>query len=58
MKKQKKSPEKELNEMEAIKIPDAEFKTMVMRILKDLRVRMDDLSENLFIYLFIYLFYI
>ena len=56
MKKQKKSPEKELNEMEAIKIPDAEFKTMVMRILKDLRVRMDDLSENLFIYLFIYLF--
>ena len=54
MKKQKKSPEKELNEMEAIKIPDAEFKTMVMRILKDLRVRMDDLSENLFIYLFIY----
>ena len=46
-KKQEKSPEKELNEMEATKIPVAEFKTMVIRMLKDLRTRMDGLSEHL-----------
>ena len=37
MKKQEKSPEKELNEMEASKLPDTEFKTMVIRVLKELR---------------------
>ena len=47
MKEQEKSPEKELNEMEATEIPDVEFKTMVIRMLKDHRERMDDLSENL-----------
>ena len=41
------TPEKELNKMEATKIPDAEFKTMVIRMLKELRKRMDDLIENL-----------
>ena len=33
--------------MEATKIPDAEFKTMVIKMLKDLRGGMDDPSENL-----------
>ena len=33
--------------MQATKIPDAEFKTMVIRLLKDLRGRKDNLSENL-----------
>ena len=47
MKEQEKSPEKELNEMEATEIPDVEFKTMVIRMLKNLKGRMDDLSENL-----------
>ena len=47
MKEEKKCPERELNEMKTTKIPDAEFKTMVMRIFKDLRRRMDELSENL-----------
>ena len=31
-----KSPEKELNEIEASKLPDTEFKTMVIRMLKEL----------------------
>ena len=33
--------------MEATKTPDSEIKTMVIRMLRDLRGRMDDLSENL-----------
>ena len=28
-------------------MPDTEFKSMVVRMFKDLRERMDDLSENL-----------
>lgn len=47
MKQQEKSPEKELNEMESTKIPDVEFKTMVIRMFKDLTRRMGDLRENL-----------
>ena len=46
-KEQTKSPEKELNETEATKILDAEFKIMIVRMLKDVRERMDDLSQNL-----------
>ena len=34
MKEQNKSPGKGLNEMEASKLPDTQFKTMVMRMLK------------------------
>lgn len=33
--------------MVATKITDAEFKVMVIRIIKNLRGGMDDLSENL-----------
>ena len=33
--------------MRATKMPDTEFKSMVVRMFKDLRERMDDLSENL-----------
>ena len=39
MKKQVKTPEKELNEMEISNLSDAEFKTLVIRML-------NDLSEN------------
>ena len=46
MKDQEKSPGKELNKLEATKIPDAEFKTMVIKMLKDLRGTIDNLSEN------------
>ena len=47
MKEQEKFLEKELNEIEATKIPNAEFRTMVIRMLKNPRGRMDDFSENL-----------
>ena len=33
--------------MEMTKIPDEEFKTMVIRMLKNCRRKMDDLSKNL-----------
>ena len=36
MKKQEKCPEKELNEMEASKLPGTEFKTVVLRMFKEL----------------------
>ena len=36
MKEQKKSPGRELNEMEANKLPDTVFKTMVIKILKEI----------------------
>ena len=36
MKKQEKSPEKKINEMEASKQQDTEFKIMVIRIFKEL----------------------
>ena len=35
-KEQNKSPEKELNEVELSKLSDAEFKTLVIRMLKEL----------------------
>ena len=34
MKEQEKTPERKLNEMEASRLPDTEFKTMVIRMLK------------------------
>ena len=37
MKEQIKTPEKELNKMEVSNLPDAEFKTLVIRLLKELR---------------------
>ena len=42
MKEQIKTPEKELNEMEISNISDAEFKTLVIRMLKELS---EDLSS-------------
>ena len=35
MKKQNKTPEKELNKMEIAKLSDAEFKTLVIKLLKE-----------------------
>ena len=42
MKEQIKTPEKELNKMEISNLSDAEFKTMVIRMLKELS---EDLSS-------------
>ena len=36
MKKQNKTPEKELNEMEIANLSDAEFETLVIRMLREL----------------------
>ena len=36
MKEQNKTPEKELDEMEITNLSDSEFKTLVIRMLKDL----------------------
>ena len=36
MKEQNKTPEKELNEMEISSLPDAEVKTLVVRMFKEL----------------------
>ena len=47
IKAQEKSLGRELNEMESTKITDAVFKTVVIRMFKDLRGRMDNLIENL-----------
>ena len=47
MKEQEKSLEKEWNKMDAHELPDGVFKTMIIRMLKDLRKRIDDLTENL-----------
>ena len=46
MKEQNKTPEKELNKMETSKLLDAEFKTLVIRMLSALKGRADELSEN------------
>ena len=35
MKEQKTTPEKELNKMEISNLPDAEFKTLAIRMLKE-----------------------
>ena len=43
MKEQNKTPEKELNKMETRKLLDAEFKTLVIRMLK---ARSEDLSSR------------
>ena len=42
MKEQIRTPEKKLNEMEISNLSDAEFKTLVMRVLKELS---EDLSS-------------
>ena len=46
MKEQNKPPKKEFTKMETSNIPDVEFKTLVIRILKELRRRVDKLSGN------------
>lgn len=48
MREQEKSSEKELSDMEATKLQGGKFKTIIMRMLKNLR-RMDDQNENLHI---------
>ena len=46
MKEQIKTPEKELNKMEASNLLKTEFKTLVIKVFNKLRRRVDELSEN------------
>ena len=47
LKEQKKSPgKKELNEVEGSTLPDMESKTKVMRMLKKLRGRRNEINED------------
>ena len=46
MKSTNKAPEKEYTKMGAINILNAEFKTLVIRMVKELRRRVDELTEN------------
>ena len=46
MKEQNKSPEKELNKMEASNVPDAEFKTLVIRMLKELSENLNSIKRS------------
>lgn len=45
-KERDKISEKELNAMEISNLPDKEFKVLVIKMLTELRERMDELSEN------------
>ena len=47
MKEQNKTPAKELSEMEIADLSDAEFKTLVIRILKDLIENGKSISEEM-----------
>ena len=45
MKEQIKTPEKELNKMEISNLSDAEFKTLVIRIIKELSEDLDNIKK-------------
>ena len=46
MKQLIKTPEKELNEMEISNLSDAEFKTLVIRILRELSERLNSIRKT------------
>ena len=47
MKEQNETPEKELNEMELANLSDAEFKTLVIRMLKELIEYSNHIKEEM-----------
>ena len=47
MKEQEKSPEKELNKVEASKLLDTEFKTMVIRVLNEPSENFNSIKKGL-----------
>ena len=46
MKEQIKTPEKELNEMEISNLSDAEFKTLVIRMLKEVSENLNSIKKT------------
>ena len=47
MKEQDKTPEKQLNQVERGKIPDKEFRIMIVKMIQDLRKRMEAKIEKI-----------
>ena len=47
MKEQNKTPEKELNKMQIAKLSDVEFKTLVIRMLKELTEYSNSITEEM-----------
>ena len=45
MKKQDKSPEKQLNEVEIGNLPEKEVRIMIAKMIQDLRKRMEKMQE-------------
>ena len=45
MKGQDKTPEKELNEVEIGKLPEKEFRIMIVKMIQDLRKTMEEMQE-------------
>ena len=41
MKEQEKPPEKQLNEVEIDNLPEKEFRIMIVKMIQDLRIRME-----------------
>ena len=47
MKEQHKTPEKQLNEVETGNLPEKEFRIMVVKMIQDLRKRMEGKIEKM-----------
>ena len=47
MKEQDKAPEKQLNEVEIGKLPEKEFRIMIVKMIQDLRKRMEAKIERM-----------
>ena len=47
MKEQDKTPEKQLNEVEIGNLPEKEFRIMIVKIIQDLRKRMEAQTERI-----------
>ena len=46
MKEQDKIPEKQLNEVEIGNVPEKEFRIMIVKMIQDLRIRIDEMQET------------
>ena len=47
MKEQDKTPEKQLNEVEIGKLPEKEFRIMIVKMIQDLWIRMETKIEKM-----------
>ena len=47
MKEQDKTPEKQLNEVEIVKLPEKEFRIMIVKMIQDLGKRMEAKIEKM-----------